>query len=84
MLTAALDFLHREIGIHRVFYHTFETGRAFKGIYRDPPRSLYTTLPRRFCFQPTREAPRMLMESKAWQRKASAFRHVPLFNLLEV
>lgn len=84
MLTAALDFLHREIGVHRVFYHTYETGRAFKSIRSNPPRSLYTTLPRRFCFQPTREAPRMLKESGPWRRKASAFRDVPLFHLLDV
>ncbi len=51
-LHAALWFVCEELGIRRIWYHTFESGLALKDIrYSHPPRSLYTTLPRRFCFQ---------------------------------
>jgi len=61
MLGAALEFIHGELGINTVYYHSFDTGAALKGIrYNLPPRSLYTELPRRFCFQPSREPPRFL------------------------
>lgn len=59
MLAATLWFLRREIGIREIFYHTPETGAAMKRIFysRLPPRSLYTRLPRKFCFKETGEAP---------------------------
>jgi hypothetical protein len=60
-LAAALSFVRDELGIRRIFYNTFETGVFLKDIvYGRPPRSLYTDLPRRFCFQKTSERPRAL------------------------
>lgn len=60
MLAATIWFLRSEIGISRIYYHTHESGAALKRIrYRKPPRSLYTELPKRFCFQPTDERPAM-------------------------
>ncbi len=66
MLTAAVWFLSEEIGIRKIYYHSFETGRKLKGIEADwaPPRSLYTKLPRRFCFEATEEAPSFIAECK--------------------
>ncbi len=62
MLTATLWFLRQELGIHRIFFHTFDSGIRLKGMRKDrPPRSLYTRLPRRFCFQETDEVPAFLM-----------------------
>jgi hypothetical protein len=58
VLAAAIEFLLGEIGIRRIFYHTFDGGNRLKGTY--PPRSLYTTLPRRFCFREVGECPAFL------------------------
>ena len=65
MLTAAVHFIHHELGIRDVFYHSFETGNRLKGIeryyhYGKPPRYLYTDLPNKFCFVKTNEAPDFL------------------------
>ena len=65
MLTAALCFIRRELGIRDVFYHSYDTGNRLKGIERyyhlgKPPRYLYTELPKKFCFVPTSEAPDFL------------------------
>ncbi len=60
-LAAALWLLREELGIRRVFYNTFETGAYLKE--QDdlqPPRSLYTDLPRKFCFRRTSERPAAL------------------------
>ncbi|MCV6637991.1 hypothetical protein [Candidatus Albibeggiatoa sp. nov. NOAA] len=58
MLTAAIEFIRNELGIHNIYYHTYETGCALK--HCEPPRSLYTTIPRKFCFQETDEMPSFL------------------------
>ncbi len=64
MLTATLWFLFEELGIETVFYHTHETGAELKGIgHRLPPRSLYTDLPRRFCFRTTHNGPRFIRDA---------------------
>ena len=69
MLWAALHFLRNELGLRRIYYHTVESGRLLKHIDGDlPPMSLYTDLPRRFCFDKTDEAPAFI----ASDRQASA------------
>jgi hypothetical protein len=65
ILTAALCFIRRELGIREVFYHSYDTGNRLKGIeryyeYGKPPRYLYTELPKKFCFVKTSEAPDFL------------------------
>ena len=48
-----------------VYYHTFKTGIRFKNIaWTAPPRSLYTDLPRKFCFRETTQAPMFLKKCK--------------------
>ena len=70
MMMAALEFLFEEIGMRRVFYHTFELGCRLKGITRSfPPKSLYTSLPKKFCFQKTGEIPDFLRGSKFRRRE---------------
>jgi hypothetical protein len=60
MLAATIWFLRKEIGISRIYYHTQESGAALKRInYNKPPRSIYTKLPKRFCFRETTECPAM-------------------------
>jgi len=70
MLTAALHFAFDELGIATVYYHSFNTGNQLKNIqWRKPPKSLYTELPKKFCFQKTHEAPKLLQQEKRIKRK---------------
>lgn len=63
MLAATLWLLHEQLGIRTIYFHTPESSRVFKApVQRDPPRSLYTQLPRRFCFQRTQDQPQMLRD----------------------
>ena len=65
MLSAALWFLYHEMKVRRVFYHTYESGMRLKHLDdSQPPRSLYTELPRRFCFRRTHNGPLFLRDSK--------------------
>lgn len=61
ILTATLQFLWEEIGVSRIFYHTYKIGCKLKNCR--PPRSLYTKLPKRFCFEPTSEYPQFIAKS---------------------
>ena len=62
MLASAIWFLREEIGMLKIFYHAFDFGCRIKRIsgYK-PPRSLYTKLPERFCFQKTSQPPDFLL-----------------------
>lgn len=69
-LTAAINFVVDELGINGIYYHSFETGNVLKKIrYSQPPRSLYTDLPRKFCFKLTDHVPEMLARSRVVRRK---------------
>jgi len=61
-LSAALEVLVEEIGVRRIFYHTWRSGNVLKGIAsgHGPPKSLYKRLPRSFAFVETAEAPPLL------------------------
>lgn len=61
LLLAVLIFLAEEIGIRRVWLHEAECGPRLKQIRgTPPPRSLYSALPRSFCFSLTGEPPSFL------------------------
>lgn len=65
MLSATLWFLLQELGIKTIFYHTFETGLKLKQIqYRAPPKSIYSDLPKQFCFRLTHNGPSFLRDSE--------------------
>ncbi|MCP5420505.1 MAG: hypothetical protein H6969_08465 [Gammaproteobacteria bacterium] len=66
MLAAAVGFIRDELAIRSIYFHDFETGMTLKGLTPNsqPPRSLYTHLPRRFCFQRTRRMPGLLSNEK--------------------
>lgn len=69
-MSAAINFVIDELGIGNIYYHTFDTGNVLKGMWDShPPRSLYTDLPRKFCFVLTNEAPRMFGKSTVAKRK---------------
>lgn len=61
-LSAAVGFLIEEIGISQIWYHDSDTGARMKRInWSKPPRSIYTALPRSFCFERTSQAPDFLL-----------------------
>jgi len=63
-LSAAIGFLIDEIGISQIWYHDSNTGARVKRIkWSKPPRSIYTSLPRSFCFEKTSQAPDFLVSS---------------------
>lgn len=65
-LLASLEFIRDEIGISRVYYHTWETGNWFKriGSRYSPPRSIYTTLPKKFGFKRVMTGPAFILRDK--------------------
>ena len=65
-LAATLWFLREELGVKRAFYHTHETGNRLKHLPLEdsPPRSLYSKLPRSFCFEETDEVPELLLRHR--------------------
>ncbi len=69
-LAAAIHLIRHDLGIKQVFYHSFETGNALKGIRSTtlPPRSLYTDLPQRFAFDLTSEVPVFLRDLRHTKR----------------
>ncbi|WP_309381040.1 hypothetical protein [Cerasicoccus frondis] len=75
MLSAALWFLYKELGVSRVYYHTWESGLLYKQLTEDsaPPRSLYTKLPKRFGFEKVEMGPSFLDEAQKsrrfWKRR---------------
>ncbi len=69
MLMAAIQFIYLELGIDDIYLHTPDSGAALKKIkYRQPPRSLYSSLPRKFCFSQTDKAPEFLYQNRAFRK----------------
>lgn len=65
MLAATLRLLIDEIGIQTIYYHTPESGICYKGNdCKTAPTSLYTQLPRKFCFSRTNELPSFLKKRR--------------------
>ncbi|WKN46001.1 hypothetical protein [Tunicatimonas pelagia] len=82
ILAAAVWFIRHELGISQIYYHTFETGNIMKQLtYSQPPRSLYTKLPRRFGFQEIDEAPKFLRQDKYLKRTFRKHKNLTWFYL---
>jgi len=82
MLAATLEFVFDELGISNVYYHSFDTGNALKNLkYSKPPRSLYTSLPKKFCFSKTKEAPTFLKQEKRLKRKLKKLKDGRWFHM---
>ncbi len=70
MLSATIEFVRSELGIRTIYYHTFEGGSVWKNIvYAQPPRSLYTDLPRKFCFERVADSPEFLKSKRHRKRQ---------------
>lgn len=58
MLCATVGFIVNELGIRRIYYHSPLSGAKLKGGGAgDAPVSIYTDLPKRFCFERTQALP---------------------------
>ena len=70
MLMATIWFVHKELGINRIFMHTARSGWQIKKMDKHwtAPRSLYSDLPKRFAFNQTWAAPEFLINTKHYQR----------------
>ncbi len=82
MLAATIWFLRQELGISAIFYHTYESGAVLKRItYGKPPRSVYTSLPKKFCFSETASRPAFL-RSKLKSARAKRAIEQSMFRVL--
>lgn len=76
MLWATLWFCLEELGMQKIYYHDFETGALLKGLrYSKPPRSLYSQLPKKFCFRYTDQGPAFLARESQVKRKLKKAKH---------
>ncbi|MEJ2064445.1 MAG: hypothetical protein P8X74_14410 [Reinekea sp.] len=82
LLWSALWFCEHELGIDNIYYHTFDTGVLLKGInYTKPPRSLYTDLPKKFCFELTDNPPQFIAEDKRAKRRLKTRKQSAFYKL---
>ena len=82
LLWSALKFCTDELGMDTIYYHTYETGALLKNIqYAKPPRSLYTDLPKKFCFTQTHEVPKILQQTKLAMRRLKTQKNPAFFKL---
>jgi hypothetical protein len=82
MLFSTIQFIKHELGINNIYYHSFETGRCLKNL-RDscPPRSLYTDLPKKFCFDKISCGPSFIMNDKFAKRRLKKVKEQSWFHL---
>lgn len=76
LMLAVLRLAVLELGLTDIWMHQPGPGARLKGIDAPPfpPRSLYTDLPKAFCFEPTRETPRFLRLSQGKGPSAASAR----------
>lgn len=83
MLSAAIEVLWNEIGVETIYLHTFETGKFIKHIdWSAPPRSIYSRLPRRFCFEEVKDAPGFLIANKQFRKRYRKLENPGWFRLI--
>lgn len=83
MLAATIWFLREELGIRKMYYHTFESGIKLKKMDASygPPKSLYSSLPRRFCFEKTDCVPDWIISNRKRTRSIRKLRELRLWRL---
>lgn len=76
MLAATIAFIRDELGIRTVYFHTPQSNRVVKGLSGsgEAPRSIYTALPRRFCFERTAEGPVFIERAREQRYRRAARR----------
>lgn len=77
MLAATVWFVREELGIRHLYYHSPHSNQRLKGLeWGQPPRSIYTDLPRQFCFRENGEVPNFLQG-----KRSKIVRKWPLYQL---
>jgi len=62
IMSATIWFLAEVVGVKNIYFHTYEGGNILKNIqsHIKPPLSIYSKLPKKFCFQQTSKYPGFL------------------------
>ena len=82
ILTLAIIVLCDELQIRNIYYHSFESGGAIKAIKdTQPPRRLYSRLPRRFCFEKTTAGPEFIERESRYRRLRRKVNPLYWYNL---
>ncbi len=70
LLCATIEFIHKELGIERIFMHTARSGWKVKKMCEKwhAPRSLYCDLPTKFAFKKTHAAPEFLLHERCYKQ----------------
>ncbi|MBB3698186.1 hypothetical protein KMW28_17490 [Flammeovirga yaeyamensis] len=70
----SVQFLLEEIGVTKIYYHTFESGNYFKKLENcPPPKSLYTKLPKKFGFKKTKQLPQFWKKEHFMKKRIRKF-----------
>ena len=78
----AIKLIREELGISNIFYHSFETGAVLKNMGDWlPPRSLYTDLPKQFCFAKTSIGPKFIVSNSKIKRRLKKLKNAYWFQL---
>ena len=81
MLAASLEFCFETLGVDSVFYHSFDSGNRLKNIKdRKPPKSLYSQLPRRFCFAKTKQTPQFILNDKRMKKRLKNLKDLEFYR----
>jgi len=82
MLFTTIRFIREELGISKIYYHSISTAKVLKNLkYRFPPISLYTDLPRKFCFSRCSNTPIFLQQEKTLRRRLKKLQGQTWFKL---
>lgn len=82
MLFTTIRFIKEELGISKIYYHSISTAKVMKNLkYRFPPISLYTDLPRKFCFSRCSDTPIFLQQEKTLRRRLKKLQGQTWFKL---
>ncbi len=75
LLAACIEFIVKELGIATIYYHEHQSGAWLKAIkQRLPPRSLYSDLPKKFCFERTERDPVFLRNDRYFQKRKRKYK----------
>ena len=84
-MLAALAVARNLLRARRIWLHQPHSGAKLKRITdRLPPRSIYTDLPRRFCFEPTHRAPEILYRARSQAVHRLRRQHLPVFWMMDL
>ncbi len=82
MLHSTIQFIKNELGFSKIFYHSTESGKVFKNInFRNPPVSIYSELPKKFCFDQVDCGPEFLMSHRSLRRRQKKLKQQSWFYL---